>query len=122
MCSLMAFAPSSSGFCACAAHEPLPTRATKAVVKKSGKIAEAPPSAAAGWKPSIFLDFEGARTPALERGERHHEGDSKLLRQLATGQSRTGAPIKIRLFQTHNGHSRNGFKLAIGGFQGLPPE
>ncbi|MDH1543076.1 hypothetical protein N5E83_20265, partial [Stutzerimonas stutzeri] len=37
----------------------------KAVVKKSGKIAEAPPSAAAGWKPSIFLDFEGARTPAF---------------------------------------------------------
>lgn len=68
----MAFAPSSSGLCACAAHEPLPTRATKAVVKKSGKIAEASPSAAVGWKPSIFLDFEGARTPALERGERHH--------------------------------------------------
>jgi hypothetical protein len=35
-------------------------------VKKSGKIAEAPPSAAAGWKPSIFLEFDGARTPALE--------------------------------------------------------
>src|SRR3990167_6775416 len=72
MCSLMAFAPSSSGFCACAAHEPLPTRATKAVVKKSGKIAEAPPSAAAGWIPSIFLDFEGARTPAVGGGKCHH--------------------------------------------------
>ena len=45
------------------AREPLPTRATKAVVKKSIKIAEAPPSEAAGWKPSIFLEFEGARTP-----------------------------------------------------------
>ncbi|MDH1684513.1 hypothetical protein N5E30_23505, partial [Pseudomonas chengduensis] len=43
--------------------------ATKAVVKKSGKIAEAPPSTAAGWKPSIFLDFEGARTPALVEGQ-----------------------------------------------------
>ncbi|WP_206602782.1 hypothetical protein, partial [Ectopseudomonas toyotomiensis] len=71
--------------CACAAHEPLPTRATKAVVKKSGKIAEAPPSAAAGWKPSIFLDFEGARTPALERENVTTGGDSNVFRQLAVG-------------------------------------
>jgi len=65
----MAFAPSSSGFCACAAHEPLPTRATKAVVKKSGKIVEAPPSAAAGWKPSIFLGFEGGKNPCFYMGQ-----------------------------------------------------
>ncbi|MCY1239291.1 hypothetical protein D9M72_520790 [compost metagenome] len=38
-------------------------------MKKSGKIAEAPPRAAAGWKPSIFLDFEGARTPIFKQGK-----------------------------------------------------
>lgn len=36
---------------------------------------------------SIFLDFEGARTPPLEKGERHHCGDCNVLRQLATGRS-----------------------------------
>jgi len=34
-------------------------------VKKSRKIAEALPSEASGWIPSIFLDFEGPRTPLL---------------------------------------------------------
>jgi len=41
------------------------------VVKKSRKIVEAPPSEATGWKPSIFLDFEGARTPALCEKDRY---------------------------------------------------
>lgn len=40
---------------------------------------------------SIFLDFEGARTPPLEKGERHHCGDCNVLRQLATGRSRPKA-------------------------------
>jgi hypothetical protein len=38
-------------------------------VKKSGKIVEAPPSAAAGWKPSIFLGFEGGKNPCFYMGQ-----------------------------------------------------
>ena len=47
------------------AHEPLPTRATKAGVKKSRKIAEGLPHAVDQAETVIFLDFEGNENPSI---------------------------------------------------------
>ena len=91
MCSLMDFAPSSSGFCACAAHEPLPTRATKAVVKNQEKSRRLHPAQRPGGNRLFFLILRGQEPLLWKRENVTTCGDCNVLRQLATGRSRPKA-------------------------------